>query len=254
MAEPATKAGGVASGPRKAVVRGRNLDDAPLMRMSTVSLVGVLVVAALSGCGGSSGSGLSTSQGGTCMNTPACGGNLVGTWTISSSCVTESGAVQMTDPQCPTATVSTPKVSITGSATFNADKTYTENDTTSGTADLTLPASCLTSGGITLTCAQFSQAFAQVVADPTSGIKSATCAGSSSCTCHLVLADTSSTEMGTYTTTAAGVLTQTPNGGTASDSSYCVSGTKLTESPTMSVNMGNMGTVTLTGTITLTKQ
>ena len=56
---------------------------------------------------------------------------------------------------------------------------------------------------------------------------------------------------GSYTTTAAGVLTDTPmGGGAASPSDYCVKGKTLTVSPHAgSAMMGQ----TVSGTITLTK-
>ena len=80
---------------------------------------------------------------------------------------------------------------------------------------VTLPAACLTSNGVTATCAQVTQGLSA-----SKSFKSASCTSAGSgCTCSVGLADQASTEMGTYTTTAAGVLTETPTGGTGSDSS-----------------------------------
>jgi hypothetical protein len=191
--------------------------------------IGALLVA---GCG---------SSGGTCSNAAACGGDIVGSWTISSSCVSESAS--MVDSQCPSATANSSGLHISGSVTYNADGTYSSSSTISGTATVNLPQSCLTYNGVTLTCAQLTQA------SQSSGV-TLNCTGNSGCTCVETLPSQSSTETGTYTTTAAGVLTQTPTGGTAEQDDYCVKGSTLTLSPAAGSTM--MGQ-TASGTITLTK-
>jgi hypothetical protein len=199
-----------------------------------VACLGVLASTGLSACGGGAG---------TCGNTAACGGDLVGTWKVTSSCVTINAT--MFDDMCPTASVRTSDVSVKGSMTFNADLTYTSTATLMGKAVITLPASCLTGPGGTVTCAQLNALFAL---DPsTAGV---TCVGTSSCTCTGPLSDAPSNETGTYTTTAAGILTQTATGGTPEESAYCVKGTTLTDSPSGASTM--MGQES--GTITLTKQ
>lgn len=203
--------------------------------MSWASVVGLFAALAPLGCG---------SSGGTCANTAACGGAVVGTWTITSSCVSESAS--MLDSQCPTATASSSGLTITGSITYNADGTYASTSTVSGTIHVTLPPSCLTSNGVTLTCNQINQLFQS---NPTPGV-TLNCTGSTSCDCRETLSAQTSSETGTYTTTAAGLLTDTPTGGTASETDYCVKGTTMTQSPHAgSAMMGQ----TVSGTITLTK-
>jgi len=200
-----------------------------------MSVAGSLVALAASGCG---------SSGGTCSNTAACGGAVVGTWTITSSCVSESAS--MLDSQCPTATASGSNLTISGSITYNADGTYSSTSTVSGSVSVTLPPSCLTTNGVTLTCAQLNQLFQS---NPTAGV-TLNCTGTSSCACTETLASQTSSETGTYTTTAAGLLTNTPTGGTVSQTDYCVKGTTMTQSPHAgSAMMGQ----TIAGTITLTK-
>jgi hypothetical protein len=160
----------------------------------------------------------------------------------------------MVDPQCPSATYGASNVQVSGSITYNADLTYTSMSTIGGSTSVTLPASCLTTQGITLTCAQLTQGFATLTQMSNAPFKSASCAAAGSgCTCTIVLNDQTSTESGTYTTSAAGVLTETPAGGTPSDTDYCVKGNTLTESPHQSVDMGMMGQMTVTGTIVLSK-
>jgi hypothetical protein len=197
--------------------------------------VGSLVALVAAGCG---------SSGGTCSNAAACGGSVVGTWTITSSCVSESAS--MVDSQCPSATASSSGLSITGSVTYNADGTYSSSSTISGSVRVSLPQSCLTYNGVTLTCAQLTQASQS---NPTAGV-TLSCSGTSGCICTETIAPQSSSETGTYTTTAAGVLTQTPTGGTASQDDYCVKGTTMTLSPSAGSTM--MGQAA-SGTITLTK-
>jgi hypothetical protein len=212
-----------------------------LFRMKNIlSVLGstFLAVMILSGCGGS---------GGTCGNTAPCGGDIVGTWTITSSCVSADASMisSMIDTGCPGTTVSGVHVNIAGTVTYKADLTYTASSTLSGSESVTLPASCLMSQGVTATCAQLTQALAGNAA-----FKSANCTGSSSCTCTVVLMDDTSTQTGTYTTTPAGLLTETAAGGTPDQSDYCVKGNTLTDSPHAGAAM--MGQP-VSGTITLTK-
>ena len=115
----------------------------------------------------------------------------------------------MVDSQCPSATASSSNLTITGSITYNADGTYSSTSTVGGSIDVTLPPSCLTTNGVTLTCDQLNQ-LSQ--ANPMAGV-TLNCTGSSSCACTETIANQTSSETGTYTTTAAGLLTNTPTGG-----------------------------------------
>lgn len=152
----------------------------------------------------------------------------------------------MLDSQCPTATAGSSSLTITGSVTYNADGTYSSTSTVGGSVYVTLPTSCLMSNGITLTCDQLNQA---AQANPTPGL-TLHCTGSSSCACTETIANQTSSETGTYTTTAAGLLTDTPTGGTVGQTDYCVKGTTMTQSPHAgSAMMGQ----NVSGTITLTK-
>jgi hypothetical protein len=134
----------------------------------------------------------------------------------------------MFDSSCPAATVSGSSFTVTGEITYNADLTYTQDGTTTGSVSVSLPAACLTTNGVTLTCSQLNQAL--MAAMPSAGSTSCVAAGSG-CTCTVALSAQPTTEAGTYTTTAAGLLTTIPTGGTASSDDYCIKGTTLTESP-----------------------
>jgi hypothetical protein len=215
------------------------------MKNLVIGFVGAMAAAAgaLSGCGGGSG-------GGTCANGSACGGNIVGTWKIVSSCLSSSGS----DPSCPTATSDTSGLKIDGTVTYDAAMTYNTAMTLSGTVKSTLPASCLMDNGMTITCAQLGAAFMAGAQDPDFPFSAASCTGSSSCTCTLTYKPISVNDMGTYIT-AGGLLTETDSSGDATQSDFCVLGSKLTESPHKDMTMpGMMGDVAVSGSITFSKQ
>jgi hypothetical protein len=161
----------------------------------------------------------------------------------------------MVNQQCPSATASAAGLKVTGTVSYNADLTYTFMSTISGSTSVTLPASCLSSQGVTVSCDQLTQAFMTLAQQGSSGFKSASCSSAGSgCTCNVVLNDQTTSESGTYATTAAGILTETPANGTASQSDYCVKGSTLTVSPSQSVNMGAMGQMGISGTVVFAKQ
>src|SRR5581483_11063357 len=101
------------------------------------------------GAGGAVGGGAggdSTGAGGgtSCTNVSACGGSVVGTWNVTSSCLQVSGslAVSMAGAGCPSAPI-TGSLTVTGTFTANADGTYSDGTITSGTEQFTLQPSCL---------------------------------------------------------------------------------------------------------------
>ena len=82
--------------------------------------------------------------GASCSNVTACGGSVVGTWNVTSSCIKVSGNLNMMaiGAGCATAPV-TGSLQVTGSWTANADGTYTDKTTTTGDEQFTLAPSCL---------------------------------------------------------------------------------------------------------------
>jgi hypothetical protein len=202
------------------------------------SFLGVAMAALLAGCG---------SSGGTCSNVEPCGGDIVGTWKVTSSCLTVDLSEMASGFDCEGAKVSASDFKITGDVTYRADMTFTRNLTGSVNAVLTLPAACLTVEGITLTCAQAQQVLQGSAGD---GYSSVTCTGSSTCTCTFVGLPQTMAATGTYTTTGAGVLTETDQGEAPESTNYCVKGSTLSIS-----EAGAMaGDPTITGTVTLTRQ
>ena len=187
------------------------------MRNLLVGLIG-LGAFYLTACGSSSDSG------GGCGTESACGGDVVGTWQVSSSCLAVDASSMMGSMGCPGATTSASGTKITGTITYSADKTFTSNLTTSGSLVITLPASCLTQQGVTVTCAQLQQALNGTM---NATFSSATCTESGGgCACSVALNAVTSNETGTYST-SGGVLTQTDTSGIPDDSNYCVQGGQL---------------------------
>lgn len=195
--------------------------------------VGLIMALMAEGCGGS---------GGSCGNAPACGGSIVGTWTISSACLTAEAS--FVTSQCAAGTLTSSSLTETGTIIYNSDGTYSSSGTANGYLKFDAPQSCLMSdGGTPPTCQQLNQML-QATASLTPGM-SETCTGSSVCHCTLTITNQARSDTGTYTTTATGLLTLTPMNGTASQIDYCVQGHTLTESP----QAGSMSS----GIVTLTK-
>ena len=211
-------------------------------------LVGLVSAAASLGCNGGGN--------GTCGKVQPCGGSVVGTWKIVSECSTAAG-MDIMNSTCPGETVQANNTSASGNFVFNADMTYTETATISGSATVGIPASCLTMSGITLTCAQLDQVFQLEAMDPTSGLQSGRCASAgATCNCTIVLAPQTTTDMGTYTTAGTTLtLTSTSATGTGGGSGdYCVQMNELHLISTMAAAMGSMGPAVITGDIVADKQ
>jgi len=105
----------------------------------SVSQGGALGTGGAVGSGGSSGG-----AGSSCPSAPPCGGSMVGTWNVSSSCVKISGSLDLSaiGAGCPSAVV-TGSLTATGTFTANANGTYVDHTSTSGDERFTLAPSCL---------------------------------------------------------------------------------------------------------------
>jgi len=105
-----------------------------------------------SATGGSPSSG-GAGGGGLCTDVTPCGGDVLGTWTVTASCLQVSGQVDMSSLgfNCQSAPV-TGSLQVTGTWTAKSDGTYADNTVTTGEEQLGLPASCLELSGTTITC------------------------------------------------------------------------------------------------------
>jgi hypothetical protein len=178
-------------------------------------------------------------NGGACPVPAACGGNLVGTWKILSSCGSiESNAC----PPSQSISVETSWVQVT--YTFAADGTLTLAGSGTTTEAIRYPVGCLlpvVDAGVAEACAAFQDLIraAAQQADagaPLTSLVSFTCAmdGNGVCLCNEVLTVAPQTQTGTYKT-SGDQLTFIDLGADAgtSDASnvygdYCVSGNTLT--------------------------
>ena len=174
-----------------------------------VLLVGSFSIAAV-GCGGSDGNN-----------------NIVGTWNMTEVCADKSVFMEAfvggLMGECPAANVGAVTFTPSGSMVFNADNSYSINLGISGSIVINIPTSCIQGA----TCADLGAALAASFADdPT--VQSASCSGSSTCACTVVMVPDQSSEAGTYSVSGSTLLT-TPTGATVADSmEYCVKGKTVT--------------------------
>ena len=118
------------------------------------------------GTGGAGTGGAGTGGAGpSCNDVTPCGGSVVGTWTVSSSsCLALAGDLEGSylSLGCPKVPV-TGTLTTTGTFTANADGTYTDNTTTTGSANMSLGNDCLTVSSVVVTCEKAALAFAPSV-------------------------------------------------------------------------------------------
>ncbi len=194
--------------------------------------------------GGEVGAGGTGGSEAACTNVTPCGGNVVGTWNVTSSCLTVSGDLDLSNLGlgCASALV-TGSLRVTGTWTANGNGTYSDNTTTTGTEIVELPTECLNVSGTRTTCERIGAPLSAV------GFASVNCTtnpATGGCTCPATIdqaggigvAPMYPSASGTYTT-AGSVLTITAG---EQEYSYCVSGTTLTMTPQ---SVGRTGTVVL---------
>jgi hypothetical protein len=198
--------------------------------------------------GGSSGSG---GTGASCSSIAACGGDVVGEWTVTSSCLEVSGELDLSliGLGCMSAPV-TGLLQVAGTWTANSNGTYSDDTITSGEEQIELSATCLSISGTIVRCEQLGPAIQML------GYSSATCTpdASGGCACNAQVEQSGSmgavvmfpSTSGDYVT-SGNVLT-TSNFETVTQYSYCASATELSVKP-LSNAMG-----TLTGAIQFEKQ
>ncbi|HXJ23296.1 MAG TPA: hypothetical protein VMT03_23980 [Polyangia bacterium] len=200
------------------------------MRALCVALGLGMVVEALSGCGGSGGG-----EGGgvmrapdTCGTVDPCGGDLTGTWKVLGGCITPA---ETDDADCAQETFKLTTLSYGGSVNFDpGSMTYaTTNFIRMRVETDTFPSVCL-SPYTSETCADKDQAYRSQVSRSGTGLTSASCSGSTTCTCNVAAKDEPIGTGGTYTA-QGNVLQFTVNSGTAIDSygplAFCVQGDLL---------------------------
>ena len=195
------------------------------MKKRTIALLAPVLALLPVACGSSSGNNI---IGGPACNNGACGGDITGTWNVSSVCLSKSILMTTLTQElmgvCPSATVGDSSAPTTGSLMFNADLSYSIALSESVSLGMNLPISCFQGA----TCADLNTSFMQqVTGDPT--IQSASCTGTNPCVCTITSVPMAITEAGTYTVSGTSITTTPTTGGTGvSTLSYCVKDTTLT--------------------------
>jgi non-reducing end alpha-L-arabinofuranosidase len=179
-----------------------------------------------------------------CTDVSPCGGDVVATWNVTSSCLTVAGDmdVSLASMGCPTVPT-TGSLKVTGTWTANSDGTYADNTTTTGTVDFPLAPSCLSISSVAVECSKAADILSAI------GWASATCSNASGqCKCTatanqkggLGVISAYKQTSGTYA-----ISGNTLNTDETVDYAYCVSGSTLTMTPKPSF-MGMKGTIVLT--------
>jgi len=215
--------------------------------------------AAASGTGGGTG-GVDGGTGGAvgCTSVTPCGGDLVGTWNVTSSCLDVSGQIDLTlvGMNCVTDSV-TGSLTVTGAWTDNGDGTYTDATQTTGSHHMELGEPCTHLSGTIIGCDSM------VIPMTSMGYSEVTCVDNTAtggCTCDATINQIGAPDSGgigfapaqvrpTSSHTAADNVLTLGQGASEAILSYCVSGTTLSVTPQ---SAGRTGTVT--GSVELQRQ
>jgi hypothetical protein len=189
------------------------------------------------GTGGSTSGSGSGGAGGSCPNVTPCGGNVVGTWSVTSSCLQVTGTldpalVGATDPGCPRPQV-TGSLKVTGTWKANANGTLLDDTTVTGDEHFSLDPKCLVISSTPVLCTKVGGLYKAAL-----GFDSVDCteASDGKCACSATVQQTGGlglpagapTTTGNYSTKEN---TLTVTGDSDAKYSYCVSGTALTVTP-----------------------
>lgn len=220
-----------------------------------------------SGSGGSSGAGSSGSTGtgsgtsgsagagsggngsnGSCQTVTPCGGDVTGTWKITSTCLAPV-AVDLGDAGvCPGEMLELSFLDYEGTVTFSAGSFNSTLTTGAVGETFTEPTSCLGQNTAATTCAELSAALLQNDAGATGGCS----ISGSNCVCSGMMMVAAQTSAGTYTTSGTSITLTTANSSNGPETDgYCVEGNTLYVDSSAASSM--MGT-TLLGGLVLTKQ
>jgi hypothetical protein len=187
----------------------------------------------MTGSGGrvaTGGSASGGSGGGSCSDAVPCGGDPVGTWNVTSSCLSLSGPLDMTmaGVACTASVVGT--LQVTGSWIGKSNGAYADYTTTVGAEQVDLPPPCMLISGTVVACEQIGGLFTSFhyVSDPCSWL------AGGSCSCYARayqggwpgLLSWDSATSGKYTTSGN---TLTLDG--EARYAYCVSGNQMTWIP-----------------------
>jgi hypothetical protein len=182
-----------------------------------------------------------------CNSVIPCGGDVVGTWNVTGSCLAVSGELDMGFfglVEACDGTV-TGELTITGTWTANSDGTYTDGTTTTGTETMELNEACKSLSGTVTTCDRIGgpiQSYGYTALSCTDNLST------SGCTCTATINQTAGMGVtpGFPSETGAYTITGTTLALSDDQYSYCVSGSTLTMTPVPEAATG-----ALTGSIVL---
>ena len=203
--------------------------------------------------------GTDTGTGGgetTCTDVTPCGGEVSGTWTVTSSCLTVGGDLDMTQfgLNCSSTPVSG-SLQVTGTLTLGSDLQYQDNTHTAGSVQLDLPPECLFLSGTMTTCERMgivlgSMGYAEISCTPID--PNAPADDPSGCNCPATIDQTGGIGLAPMFPSASGPYTTDGTtlslSGGAEEFSYCVTGATLTLTP-----LAGSTTGALTGTVDLSQ-
>ena len=237
------------------------------MRNGLVGIGSVLVSASMAICGcanygsGASGGGGATGNGGSraagggsagvphpagtsaCTNVAVCGGDIVGTWNVTSSCLSVTGQlnVSLIGMACGSVPV-TGSLQVTGTWTANSDGTYTDHTTTTGTEEFTLGSSCLVISSTPVDCLGAANIMTAL------GYTTATCtAANGGCNCSATVDQSGGFGQVSPLASGSGAYATAANVLKTDDTfayAYCVSGNTLMLTPQTTIT-------TTTGTVVM---
>lgn len=193
-----------------------------MQRWFSRGVIGASILLLAASCGGNSEGG-----GGSCGKVQPCGGNPTGVWEITTSCIDARALGDDVLRQLSAATgcdalrVEETHAEQTGSVSFNADMSYESTGSVSFDATVSVPASCITQGGFTLTCGQLNQLIKQLMMAELGEVTCKEATGG--CSCKLVTPPRAVDESGTYSVSGTKLTTS----GSDAPSDFCVQGNEL---------------------------
>lgn len=188
--------------------------------------------------GGPSGGGGAGGAPANCTSVTPCGGDVIGTWTVQSSCMTLSGDmdVSLASLGCPTVPV-TGSLKTTGTFVAKGDGTFVDNTVTTGTATFPLAPGCLSISSVQGTCDRVGSIFQAL------GWATSSCVDTNG-QCNCTVTANQQGGLGTISplATTKGKYKTADNQLKTEDvtSPYCVSGDTLTLTPQLSSLKGNI--------------
>jgi hypothetical protein len=204
------------------------------------------------GTGATGGTGVTAGQGGTsssggsagavsaeCPNVAACGGSIVGTWNVTSSCLRLVGNMDVTLASLGCATVPvTGSLTTKGSYTVNPDGSYVDATTTTGSVTFPLSPACLTISSVAVSCEKAAGIFTAL------GWATSVCTDTNGqCSCSLTANQAGGLGLISPVASTHGADTTAGNTFTNDDGltySYCVASNTLTVTPQMAALAGTI--------------